>query len=177
MRIMFSAVPVKISTSLAKRRKWPSQAKVRSTTQRLGCTTNPSPKTWHDMEHQVELLVHKRDGRPPISLVPTKGRHGRILRRRALQHRTPRNGIGLIGRVHLDVEQISQGIYDDMAFAPLDSLVSVDTPLLTPVLRLDALRVDEPVTGCGRFGRFFRCRAVISLKACSHTPRKFQVRK
>lgn len=44
MRILFSAVPVKISTSLAQRRKCPSHAKVRSTTQRCGSTTTPAPK-------------------------------------------------------------------------------------------------------------------------------------
>jgi hypothetical protein len=64
-----------------------------------------------------------------------------------------------------------------MALTPLDFLMPVDPPLLTPILRLDALGVDEAVTGRGRFGRFFRCRAVMSLSARSHTPRKFQLRK
>jgi hypothetical protein len=42
MRTLFSAVAVRISTSLLKRRKPPSQAKVRYTAQRFGRTANPS---------------------------------------------------------------------------------------------------------------------------------------
>ena len=41
MRIMFSATVVKISKFLASRRNPPNQAKVRSTIQRLGKTSNP----------------------------------------------------------------------------------------------------------------------------------------
>ncbi|MBK5940998.1 hypothetical protein CCR96_17420 [Halochromatium roseum] len=46
MRIMFSAVAVSISTSLLRRRNRPSQAKVLSTTQRLGSTAHWSLIFW-----------------------------------------------------------------------------------------------------------------------------------
>jgi hypothetical protein len=129
------------------------------------------------MEDQVEVFADKRHGRPPIPLIATQRLDGGILPHCAFEHLTPGAGVGLVGGVHLDLEQIPQRIYDDMSLAPLDFLMPVDPPLLTPVLGLDALRVAEPVTGGGRFPRFCRCRAVISLKARSHTPRKFQLRK
>ena len=69
------------------------------------------------------------------------------------------------------------GSSDGRAFAPRDFLGSVAAPLLTAGLRLEALRVEEPLTGGGGVGRFFRARAVISLPACSPTPRQCPGRK
>jgi hypothetical protein len=143
----------------------------------FGVHHKPLTQARHDMEDQVEVLMDKRHRRAPIPLIATKRLNSGILPRCAFEHLTPGDGVGLVSRMHLDMEQIPQCIYDDMPLAPLDFLMPVDPSLLTPILGLDTLRVDESVTGGGRFGRFFRCRAVISPKACSHTPRKFQWRK
>jgi hypothetical protein len=56
IRIIFSAVPVRISKSLLSLRNRPSQAKVRSTTQRFGRTAHPSL-----------ILVEKCNTSPSVS--------------------------------------------------------------------------------------------------------------
>ena len=129
------------------------------------------------MEHQIELLVDECHRCASIPLVATKRLNARILLRRARQHLTTGHRVGLVGRMHLHMEQIPQGIHDDMALASLHFLMPIYPSLCTGVLRLDALRVDQSVAGRRRLAVFFRCTAVISSRARSHTPRKFQLRK
>jgi len=70
----------------------------------FGLHHEPRPQARRNMKDEIEVLVDKRHRRTLIPLIPTKGLHRGIFGRRPLEHGTPGNSIGVIGRMDLDVQ-------------------------------------------------------------------------
>ena len=83
------------------------------------------------------------------------------------------HGVVLVGGVDVDAPKIALGINQALAASPLDFLASMEAPLLSFVVGLDALGVDDQITR-RKFAPFF-CRDNFTNRwlICSHTPRCF----
>lgn len=161
MRIMFSAVAVRISNSLLSRRKFSSYAKVRSTPQAFEEHREAIDDLFGNTERQAQDFVqetHRRAATPRIARERLKAR---VLFRRPAKHLAPAHGVTQVRGMNLDMQQIAQDIHDDVPLMPPHPVAAIGSPFATVVSGLHALRVDPAVARAG-----LRCFFSISRVQC-----------
>ncbi len=138
-RIHACAEAIDFSQSLASRRHRLSQAKVLSTTHRLGRSSKP----WAVSER---LMISSFQRPSPRVSVPRRRR-----RRRSGEAMTATSGAPSrsIGCVHDQADQQAECIGDDVTLAALDLLARVIAPNTTAFRGFHALAVDHPGARAG----------------------------
>src|SRR5436305_9115946 len=124
-----SALRLRFSQSLASLRQRLSQAKVRSTTQRRGSTTNPFVRSERLTIFSFELRQDLRQGllklRPLVATIGKELFQERVHPEKGRKKQDAAIAILDIGRMNDGVQQQTQRVYENMALLPLDLFARV----------------------------------------------------
>ena len=117
------ALRVRFSKSFANRRHRLSQAKVRSTTQRLGRTSKPwavSERLTISTANPGNTLASSVEFRPLVTAVSEELFQKRIQPEQGRQKQYPAIALLNVGRMNHGVQQQSLGIHQDMSLLAVD---------------------------------------------------------
>ena len=142
---MAALLAISVSASLARRRLRPNQAKLRSTTQRLGRRTKPRARSERLTIGQLEPLVAGRGGRD-LALIAAVGEDQAEKGEAAADAREQRGQPVAVldaGGMNDAAQQQAQRVDQDVALAAVDLLAGIVAARAAAFAGLDRLAVDD----------------------------------